>query len=82
MTLKAPLCIMVTNQTQKGNEMPRKKIPKECGCGCGQMTAGGDFKQGHDSKTLSAIIKQVGGVLELKELIEKIYHKPIAVEHD
>ena len=62
--------------------MPRKKTPKECGCGCGLMTAGGDFKPGHDSKTISAIVSRVGGVLELKGIIEKLTGKPLEVEHN
>lgn len=62
--------------------MPRKKTPKQCGCGCNLMTAGGDFKPGHDSKTLSAIVARYGGVLELKHAIEKITGAPIIVEHD
>lgn len=57
--------------------MPRKRRQKECGCGCGEMTAGGDFKPGHDSKTLSAILDRVGGVLKLKEMIEEQTGEPI-----
>ena len=62
--------------------MPRNKNPKACGCGCGSMTAGGNFKPGHDSKTLSAIVTQYGGVLKLKHAIEKITGRPIIVMHD
>lgn len=60
--------------------MPRKRTQKECGCGCGEMTAGGDFKPGHDSKTLSAILVRVGGMLKLKELIEEQTGTPIKTE--
>ena len=35
------------------------------------MTKGGDFIPGHDSKVMSAILDKVGGVIELRELIEK-----------
>jgi len=62
--------------------MPRKKKPKECACGCGEMTAGGDFRPGHDSKTLSAIIERVGGVIELKKKIEELTNQPIIVLFD
>jgi len=50
--------------------MPRKKIPKPCGCGCGDMTKGGQFIPGHDAKLLSAIIKSVGGLDNLRHIIE------------
>ena len=46
------------------------------------MTAGGDFKPGHDSKMLSAILARVGGVLALKNTIEKLTGKPIIVDQD
>jgi len=50
--------------------MPRKIIPKECGCGCGGMTKGGTFLPGHDQKTVSAIIEKVGSIKELRRLVE------------
>tara|TARA_R110000850_G_scaffold81406_1_gene174906 strand:- start:163 stop:393 length:231 start_codon:yes stop_codon:yes gene_type:complete len=28
--------------------MPRKIIPKECACGCGKMTKGGQYIAGHN----------------------------------
>ncbi len=40
--------------------MPGKTVPEQCACG--SMTKGGNYRPGHDSKTLSAIIKSVGGV--------------------
>lgn len=51
--------------------MPRKKIPKPCGCGCGEMTKGGQFIPGHDAKLLSAIIQSVGGLEHLRNIVEK-----------
>ncbi len=62
--------------------MPRKKRPKLCACGCGDWTAGGNFLPGHDSKTLSAILDRVGGMIELKKLIEKVTGAPIIVRID
>ena len=51
--------------------MPRKLIPKPCGCGCGEMTKGGQFIPGHDAKLLSAIIQSVGGLENLRHIVEK-----------
>ena len=51
--------------------MPRKLIPKPCGCGCGEMTKGGQFIPGHDAKLLSAIIQSVGGLENLRCIVEK-----------
>ena len=51
--------------------MPRAIRPRECGCGCGGMTKGGDFIPGHDSKLMSAIVEAVGGTKALHALVEK-----------
>jgi hypothetical protein len=44
------------------------------------MTKGGDYLPGHDSKTLSAIIENVGGVKELRLLVEGVLNRPIEVK--
>lgn len=59
--------------------MPRKMIPKPCGCGCGTMTKGGQFIPGHDAKLMSAIIQSVGGLVELKELVESVIREDIVL---
>lgn len=33
------------------------KDPKPCGCGCGEMTKGGNFSMGHDARHRSALLK-------------------------
>ncbi len=43
------------------------------------MTAGGFYLPGHDQKLRVAIENKVGGLLELKTLVEKIYHCEIQV---
>ena len=60
--------------------MPRKITPKECACGCGGITRGGEFLQGHDSKVNSAIIKAVGGTTALRELVEQTLNRKLEVE--
>jgi len=51
-----------------------------CNCGCGETTAGGQFLPGHDQKLRIAIERKVGGLLELKALVEKVCHCTIEVE--
>ena len=51
--------------------MPRKKTPKLCSCGCGEMTRGGQFIPGHDAKLLSAIVSNVGGIVNLRDIVEE-----------
>jgi hypothetical protein len=63
----------------KGSNMPRKKLPRPCRCGCGEMTQGGEFCPGHDAKVLSAIISRVGGVANLRLLIEKETGAPLLI---
>ena len=59
--------------------MPRKRTPKSCACGCGTETRGGDFRPGHDARTLSAIVDQAGGIKRLKMLVERCLGIPIKV---
>lgn len=55
------------------NELqPLIKFRPQCKCGCGKTTAGGNFKRGHDAKLLSSLITSVGGVLELKRLLDSL----------
>ncbi len=49
---------------------PRKIEPKECGCGCGGITKSGDYLPGHDQKLRSAIEREVGGLAELRSIVE------------
>jgi hypothetical protein len=60
--------------------MPRKMVPKLCDCGCGGMTKGGWYLPGHDQKLRSAIEEKVGGLLELKALVEKTLNCAIEVK--
>jgi hypothetical protein len=60
--------------------MPRKKQPRRCGCGCGQMTQGGAFCPGHDAKVLSAIISRIGGVANLRLLVEETTGSPLSID--
>ena len=43
---------------------------KVCACGCNEETIKGDFKQGHDQKLRTKIEKKVGGLLNLRNLVE------------
>ena len=62
--------------------MPRKRIQKLCACSCGQITAGGQFLPDHDTKTISAIIEIVGGIVALRNLVENIYDRDVEVKLD
>ena len=59
--------------------MPRKIRPRPCGCGCEATTKGGEFLPGHDSKLYAAIIEEVGGVMELRRIVEKSLGHTISV---
>lgn len=51
--------------------MPRKVIIRPCSCGCGDNTKGGRFIPGHDAKLISALIEAVGGIENLRTLVEE-----------
>ena len=44
------------------------------------MTKGSDYLPGHDSKALSAIIESVGGVKQLRQLVEVVLSRRIEVK--
>lgn len=52
---------MAKQETSKAEPKPRAvrkaKEPKECKCGCGEMTKGGIFKPGHDARYHAAQAK-------------------------
>ena len=63
--------------------MPRKLTPRACACGCQQMTKGGTFIPGHDTKVYRAILQHIDGdIIDLKELVEAQTNRPVVVEHD
>ncbi|MEX0709408.1 MAG: hypothetical protein WD078_15740 [Woeseia sp.] len=65
-------CIMSLYLTKRRDTaMPRRVRPKQCACGCGEITKGGNFIPGHDSKLQSAIVEKVGGIIELRRIVEK-----------
>lgn len=41
-----------------------------CACGCGEATAGGLFKPGHDQKMRIDLEERVGGLVALARLID------------
>lgn len=60
--------------------MPPRKIREfDCACGCGGKTRGGEFLPGHDQTLRTAIEAKVGGLLELRALVEKTLGFPIEV---
>lgn len=47
-------------------------IRVKCACDCGEkVKPGSTFKVGHDSKLRAKLEKKVGGLLNLKALVEK-----------
>ena len=63
--------------------MPRKIIPKACACGCEQMTKGGKFIPGHDTKVYRAILQHIDGdIIDLKKFVEAHSGHAVVVDHD
>lgn len=63
--------------------MPRIKISRACGCGCGQLTRGGVFSPGHDTKVYRAILQHIDGdILKLKALVEGVTGGKVIINHD
>ncbi len=60
--------------------MTGKKTPIVCACGCNAVTCGDEFIQGHDSFVFDAIIRHVGGISNLRKIVERITGAPIVVQ--
>lgn len=43
----------------------------QCACGCGEQTAGGTFRPGHDSYLRANAERAAGGVIRLAKLVER-----------
>jgi len=41
-----------------------------CECGCGRITLGGKFVPGHDQKLRARLEADVGGILNLREMVD------------
>ncbi|MEW6334202.1 MAG: hypothetical protein AB1558_08020 [Thermodesulfobacteriota bacterium] len=41
----------------------------DCKCGCGEPASNGDFIAGHSQKLTAHLVKEVGGLFVLQELI-------------
>ncbi|MGH2544323.1 MAG: hypothetical protein ACRDIB_16145 [Ardenticatenaceae bacterium] len=41
-----------------------------CACGCGEATAGGLFKQGHDQRLRTRLEERAGGLVALSRLVD------------
>lgn len=40
----------------------RSRTPRECTCGCGEMTKGGKFRPGHDARLHSSLVATVSDI--------------------
>ena len=52
-------------------EMPRRKHPKICACGCGKMTKDGEWFLGHNAEFLSQIVTDAGGTIALRAILDE-----------
>lgn len=41
-----------------------------CRCGCGEPASNGDFIAGHSQKLTSSLVKEVGGLFALQDLVQ------------
>jgi len=59
--------------------MARKLQPKYCACGCGNIS-NARWLPGHDQKLRAAIEHEVGGLIELRRIIEELLHRSIELQ--
>jgi len=56
--------------------MALKLQPKYCACGCGSICTD-NWLPGHDQQLRAAIEHEVGGLVELRRIIEEMLHHSI-----
>ena len=56
--------------------MQRKSHTGLCACGCGKPSKG-KWLPGHDQKLRAAIEQEVGGLVELRRIVEELLHRSI-----
>ena len=61
--------------------MARNLQPKYCACGCGGISRN-KWLPGHDQKLRAAIEHEVGGLIELRRIIEERLHRRINLNHE
>jgi len=61
--------------------MAQKLQPRYCACGCGAICRG-KWLPGHDQKLRAAIENEVGGLIELRRIIEERLHRSIDLKHE
>ena len=59
--------------------MDRKSHTRLCACGCGNRCKG-TWLPGHDQRLRAAIENEVGGLVELRRIIEELLHRSIDVK--
>lgn len=60
--------------------MAQKLQPEYCACGCGKISKA-RWLPGHDQKLRAAIEHEVGGLIELRRIIEELLHRSIDLPH-
>ncbi len=60
--------------------MSRKLQPRYCACGCGAISKQ-QWLPGHDQMLRAAIENEVGGLIELRRIIEQMLHRSIDLQH-
>jgi len=48
-------------------------------CACGEKTRGSEFFQDHDFEVYHAIIRHVGGISNLRKIVENITGAPVEI---
>ena len=61
--------------------MALKAGHKYCSCGCGGISRS-QWLPGHDQKLRAAIENEVGGLVELRRIIEEMLHHRIDLQHE
>jgi hypothetical protein len=67
----APKKHVADEASTKSKSAAKKKDPRPCSCDCGDMTGGGYFAIGHDSKLKSLFLKVAKGEVLKKSLTKK-----------
>ncbi len=62
---------MTVSDFTQSEMINKKRRARLCACRCGEMTFEGEFCEGHDAQLYVAILSEVGGLIELRRLVEE-----------
>ena len=70
----------MASQFRRGDITGRRPKMKLCDCGCGGYPRDRDYMPGHEMQVFAALVSHVGGIRNLREVVEQYTGKAIEMK--